>query len=71
MTEVDETLTMATRALLPAGRLNPIEPALEVAEPKVLTVAAVRVTIGGGATGVADSSFESGPGPTAFTARTW
>jgi hypothetical protein len=62
---------MATTALLPAGRLNPIEPAFEVAEPKVLTVPPVRLTIGGGAVGVADCSFESGPGPTPFTARTW
>jgi hypothetical protein len=64
-------LTIATSRLLPAGRLNGIEPVLLDADPKLLTAPPVRVTVGGGATGVALSSFESGPGPTAFRARTW
>ena len=40
MNELDETLTMTTTALLPGGRLNGIEPELEVAEPKLLTAVA-------------------------------
>ena len=71
VTEVWLTLTIATSALLSGGRLNASEPLARGRVAKVLNVPPVRVTVGGGATGVAECSLDSGPGPTAFSARTW
>ncbi len=71
MTEVELRLTIATSAFEPAGRPNAIEPALDEAEPKLLTVPPVRATVGGGAAGVALRSFEATLGPTALIALTW
>ena len=69
--EVWLTLTIATSALLSGGRLNASEPLARGRVAKVLTVPPVRVTVGGGAAGVAECSLDSGPGPTEFRARTW
>src|ERR671910_1005118 len=68
--KVPDTLIMATRRSVPAGRLKLIEPDVAATEPKLLTAPPRRLT-GTRLDGVALRSLDPGPVPTALTAATW